>query len=283
MGTNFDVRLVSEDADYARQLAGAAFEELARLESELSRFVPSSDVSRINRLRGGETVQIGVCAYECLQIAARIWEETNGAFDPTVSGLLAVGQDKRLGDRERLLERERWGMRLVEVHREENAVTAAADGLVLDLGGIGKGYALDKMAELLGEWEAGSGLLQGGESTALPMGRPPAGGWQIGLRAPRGFSEQPGQLRLRERAVSGSGVTLHGRHIIDPCTGEPASGRVATWALAGTAARADALSTAFIVMDNEGIRSYCADHPDTGAMVMPESGAGGLLRFGRWP
>ncbi len=266
MGTTFELLLRAVDRPLAAQLADQAFEELRRLERALSRFVPASDVSRINRLRAGETARIGVTAYECLRVARRVWRDTGGAFDPTVANLPD------------------WpGMKLLEIHEERNAVTAQADDLRLDLGGVGKGYALDVLADLLEQWDAGSGLLHGGESTIRPLGQPPAGGWPVALRDPPGGEEAIGELRLCRRSLSGSGIELHDHHILDPRTGRPSS-RPAAWALAEPAALADALSTAFMVMTVEEVEHYCARKRDTGAALANEDGGRPALQcFGDWP
>ncbi len=266
MDTTFELRLRTEDAAFTEQLAGQAFAELKRLEDALSRFRPGSDVARINRLANGETARVGVSAYECLRIARRVWQDTRGAFDPTV-GSRPSGR----------------GMENLEIHEDHNAVTVHADGLHVDLGGIGKGYALDTMAGLLREWDAGPGLLHGGESTILPLGRSPEEAWPVALRHPQHQGEALAELRLRRRALSGSGVGLHGDHIVDPRTGQPGT-RPAAWALAGSAAVADALSTAFMVMTEHEVAQYCREHPGAGA-VLAQAGEDGLTlrRFGDWP
>lgn len=288
MGTTFEVLIAADDADYARQLAAEAFKELSRLEHELSRFIPSSSVAQINRLGAGETLRIGVPAYECLQVAARAWVETGGCFDVTVGSLLSVWMDEAESPRtpseaELARARRQAGMRLLKIHEDENAVTVMADGVIVDLGGIGKGYALDMMAGLLKEWGAASALLHGGQSTALAVGKGPDGGWPVALRAPGSRAESLGSVRLQDRALSGSGTALHGPHMIDPRTGRPATAHVAAWALADSAARADALSTAFMVMSDQEVERYCTGHPDAAAIVLREDdGERVLQRFGRW-
>jgi len=288
MGTRFEIVLACAHAGLARQLASDAFRELEGLERELSRFIASSDVARINRLPAGGSVRIGAAAYDCLKIAARVHAETRGAFDPTVGALLATWQDRdgspRTPSDDELAEaRRRSGMHLVEIHKGENAVTARAEGVIVDLGGIGKGYALDAMAELLAEWGVESALLHGGESTVLGLGSGPENGWTVALRAPGTDDRALEGLCLRGRALSGSGVELHGRHIIEPHTGRPVERYRSAWALADGAARADALSTAFMVMDEREIESYCAAHEDCAAAVIRAAdGESVLRRFGRW-
>ena len=266
MGTRFGVRIAAADAAWARQLAADAFRELERLERELSRFVPESDVSRINRLAVGETLRIGAAAYECLRLAAEVSAQTGGAFDVTAQ----LGRPVTAG--------------ALEVHPDTNAVTVRADGVRVDLGGIGKGYAVDAMVEVLERWEAESALVQGGESTVRGIGLAPDGGpWQAALRDPADEAAPLAVVVLGARALSGSGVAVHGPHIVHPHSGRPAGGHSAAWALADSAARADAFSTAFIVMDDAEVEACCAAHPEVGAAVLSKGRDAASIRyFGNW-
>lgn len=265
MGTAFEIVVRGTDPDYGAQIAGYAFRELERLEAELSRFLPDSDVSRIARLRTGETVRVGAGLLECLQLARRVGRETGGAFD------VAMGTPDRLPH----------GADLIAVRADANEVTAGCDGPRIDLGGIGKGYALDEMAALLELWEVPSALLHGGESTIRTAGSVPEGGWPLALRAP-GSDKALGDFGLTGGALSGSAAVLHGDHILDPRTGRPPEHRAAAWALADSAALADALSTAFMVMSESQVEDYCRRHPAIGAALLPHAG-GGLTRLGAWP
>jgi thiamine biosynthesis lipoprotein len=151
------------------------------------------------------------------------------------------------------------------LNAEKHAVEVLADGLRLDLGGIGKGFALDRMAELLKDWGLSSVLLAASTSTRL-AGKPPPGGagWPVGI----GPQHDAHHVKLSNRAVSGSGAAVRGRHIVDPKTGRPARDRFRTWAIASTAAMADALSTAFMVMSVEQIRTFCGRQPRVEAFLM---------------
>jgi thiamine biosynthesis lipoprotein len=150
----------------------------------------------------------------------------------------------------------------------------------LDFGGIGKGFALDAVREVLSDWDIDNALLQGGGSTALAIGsgvalgsQPAAGeGWPVGVGGEWGTPEGWRAVRLVNRALSGSGTAAKGRHIVDPRTGYPVAARAAAWAICKTAARADALSTAFMIMSAKEIEAYCRRHPDTWAMVVERHG-----------
>jgi thiamine biosynthesis lipoprotein len=288
MGTTFGMLIAGGTAASAGQIAERAFAELRRIESELSRFIPSSDPARLGRLRAGQSLRIGADACACLRTADRLHKATGGCFDVTLGALADLWAQCRAAGRmpsyrELTEARRRTGMHLLELSDDGNVLTAAADGVSLDLGGIGKGYALDAMAELLIQWSAAPALLHGGQSTVLPVGPPPEGGWALGLRAPGRPGDSLQAVRLSDRAVSGSATALHGPHIINPRTGRPARRRTAAWALAPSATEADALSTAFMIMTNGHVESFCRTHPGTSAALLAKGHAGeGLRRFGGW-
>lgn len=273
MATTFEIIALHADARYARQAAMEAFRELDRLERELSHFIPHSDVSRIGQARPGELTVVGDATWECLQIAAGVHVQTVGAFDVTVGPLMDAWRPRRGSFDEPSPDtlaaaRARTGMGLLAFDVERRAVAPRVAGMRLDLGAVGKGYALDRMAALLRQWEVVPALLHSGQSTVLALGAPPgAPGWTIALRDPAGLADRIGEVLLADRALSGSGVELHGRHILDPRTGRPAARKAGTWALASTAAEADALSTALMVMSLEGIAAFAAARTDVAAMV----------------
>ena len=148
------------------------------------------------------------------------------------------------------------------------------DGVSLDLGGIGKGYALDKAAELLEDWREGApditgALLHGGESSVLAIDAPPAqSGWKVSVGADMNDPNlPPEEIVLRDRALSGSGTQLRGKHIIDPRTARPARGALRAWASSPSAPASDALATAFMTLSPDEVRQYCSRHPETWAIL----------------
>ncbi len=304
MGTSFEVIALGGDTDYVEEAAAAAFDELDRLELELSRFMESSDVSQIAALKRGGRARVGIAAFEALKLARTVHSETDGAFDVTVGALFSCwfsedGSPRTPSEDEIASAMKRTGMRLLDINEQDHSVGVASGGVRIDLGGIGKGYALDRMAELLRDWSVDAALVHGGQSSVVAIGSPPdRDAWQIRLGDPEGDSQGDsralGSYDLPGgRALSGSGAFLGalrqaqdadtelvegvgGRHIIDPRTGRPSEGSIGAWAVAPSAALADALSTAFIVMSEGEVAEYCREHAEV-AGVLAVEGAGGRV------
>jgi len=281
MATTFELLIVHEDERYAGQAAVAAFDEVDRLEHELSRFIENSDVARINSLPANQPLQLGLDTFECLKVAVRVYEQTNGAFDITIGTLLKCWRNEDGTPREPSpsqidLARLHTGANLLQLDEADHTVKLSAGGVQVDLGGIGKGYAVDRVAELLREWSIDVALISGGYSSVLALDAPPEKkGWPLTLTNPvrRSGTGRTGEKEILARpflhngALSGSGVQKGG-HIIDPRTARAVEGRIAAWSSARDAATADALSTAFMIMGLDEIKKYCSLHPNTLAMVI---------------
>ncbi|MHC4118008.1 MAG: FAD:protein FMN transferase [Planctomycetota bacterium] len=292
MATTYEIIIAHEDHRYARQAAIAAFDEVDRLERELSRFLEGSDIWQINNLPADQPLPLCLDAFECLKMSARMFAETDGAFDITIGSLFKCWRNDdetpRTPSAEELdLARQHTGTDLLVLDETELAVTLLVSPLQVDLGGIGKGYAVDRAAELLREWSIETALVSGGYSSVLALDAPPGKeGWPLTLTNPADRGDVLARPHLKNAALGGSGVQKGG-HIISPRTGRPTSGRLAAWSGAADAATADALSTAFMIMTPDEIEQYCAGHPDTRAMViMHEQGEkaqeGEILSFGPW-
>ena len=272
MATVFEVFCVHGDAGYARQAAQAAFDLVDRLELEQSRFIANSDVSRINALAAGQTTRVSPSTMECLEIAWRMHAVTGGAFD------ISIGS----------------GLEHLELVPDDFVVRARNEGARLDLGGIGKGYAVDRMGEVLEEWEVHSALIHGGFSSVLARDAPPGrDGWPLTLSAPGpGKGAVLARISAREKALSASG-TRKGDHIRDPLAGrtvcdrtawttlsrsaEADEGALGEWldAVRSPAAVAEALSTAFMILPVEEIAELCGRGPGLEAWLIREvPGAG---------
>jgi thiamine biosynthesis lipoprotein len=273
MATVFEVFVAGKTEAYARQAARAAFDEIDRLERLFSRFDPASETSRIGRLGPGESLRVGIETAEVLGIAAAVQAETDGAFD---INYLAAGRSVTKQSTasppplDKLIRVVQTG-RGIEVARLSGRGKAKAPPLLLDFGAVGKGYALDGARAVLRDWEVENVLLHSGTSTALAAGPGKSGsgrGWPVGAGSVAGMSAGPGRVFLRDLALSGSGTEVKGEHIVDPRTGRPARGHRAAWASHPSAAAADALSTAFMVMTTAGVAAFCDRHPEVWALVI---------------
>jgi thiamine biosynthesis lipoprotein len=247
---------------------------------------------------------VGVHTFECLRLSLLYWEETGGAFDATLGALSEcwVAKDRSLrhpAPEELQRAAERTGMGSLVLDEAGMSVRLGATVPFLDLGAIGKGYAVDRAADLLKEWGVGAALVHGGTSSVFAFGR--LGdelGWPVTLSDPVRTSEVIERVILTESGLGGSGIRK-GRHIIDPRRGVPADGRRAAWVMSESAARSDALSTACMVMNGDEIRTMIERDARLRAVVVEESGgrtgggadgagqqstaaAAGLLRFGMW-
>jgi len=157
-------------------------------------------------------------------------------------------------------------------------------GLQIDLGGYGKGYAVDRMAELLQEWDIENFLIHGGMSSVLARGKMSGeNGWPVSISDPYKTNNTINKYILNNRAMSGSGLQK-GSHIIDPRTALPLQVKCSVWTFASDAATCDALSTAFMVMSIEEINQYCSEHTDIFSVILNDENYGKdqqrLLQFG---
>ena len=273
MATVYEVYVAHGDRGYAAQAAQASFDLVDRLERELSRFLPNSDVTRINHLAAGEGTRVSPSTLECLVIARHMFDLTGGAFDVSIG----------------------TGLPSLEFDTHECTVRTTTRGVRLDLGGIGKGYAVDLMAEMLEEWGLTAALVHGGFSSVLAL-EPPAHreGWPLTLSDPGEPARVLERLSVRQMALGASGVRKRD-HIVDPRTGDPVRHRRAAWVTvprprasapdaarqqqhrAAAAAVTDALTTACMLLSRGDIDALCRNSPGVDAWVLEDTE---LLHFG---
>jgi thiamine biosynthesis lipoprotein len=288
MGTFLELTLWHEEPQSAKRAIREAVREVHRLEEIISNFDPNSSVTQLNRQAGGGALSVPVELFELLDIARRFSAATAGDFDITVGPLMELWRDA--GALDHLPERKSLNDVLGRVGYEKLELYAAGKaqlrvpGMRVDLGGIGKGYAVDRIAGRLKATGIQSALINFGGSSMLAVGAPPgARGWRIGLQAANGAAL--GVIELRDMALSTSGSmgrfwTIGGKrygHLIDPKSGMPVSVQRTATAIASSATEAEAL-TKPLVLRGAAALPLIARFPEAEAVVAAETGAPSFTR-----
>jgi thiamine biosynthesis lipoprotein len=265
----------------------AALDEVERLEARLSVYLDDSELSYVNRAAVDATVKVDHEIITLLRAAASLSQATGGAFDVAAGALVKAWGfyrgPRRVPAEPRLQAAlASTGMRHVELDPEAGTVRFRRP-VEINLGSLGKGYAIDRaMARIRREFGIHCALMQGGQSSfraaGEPMGEPR--GWKIAIGDPDRRGRTAATIHLRNRALGTSGGAHQffiegGRryaHVLDPRTGRPADQVSSATAVAPTAAEADALSTAFFVLGVEATRAYCRKHAGIGAVLVAKAG-----------
>jgi thiamine biosynthesis lipoprotein len=280
MACRFEITMASEDAAWLAP-AREALDEIDRLEETLSVFRSTSLISRMNRLAARTAVEADAETLDLLERCVELHRATGGAFDITSTPLSRcwgfLFREGCLPSADAIEEARRAvGSEAVRIDRRSGTIRFDRPGIELNLGAIGKGYALDRVARGMRRNGVGHALLSAGRSSLLGIGHRD-GGWEIEIVSPRRTAPLA-TVRLRDAALGTSGAgdqfivvdgTRYG-HVIDPRTGWPAAGVLSASVIAPSAAVADALSTAFLVGGVELAERYCAAHPGVVAMITEE-------------
>jgi len=288
MACRFEVTLPLEDqagVSAARQ----ALDEVDRLEDQLTIFRENSEVSFINREAATNPVRVEQSLFSLLLLCRELCRETGGAFDIT-SGRLSrcwgfLRRQGRIPEPDEIEgARALIGGDKLLFDYESRAIRFARPGVEINLGSVGKGYALDRVAAVIRK-SVRAALLSAGSSSILAIGG--AKGWTVGVRHPGDKERRLAVAQLRDAALSTSGgeeqfFEYGGKrygHIIDPRAGWPADRVASVTVIAQSAAVTDALATAFYVGGPELAASYCDAHPGVLALML-ESGADRPILFG---
>jgi thiamine biosynthesis lipoprotein len=260
MGTKAWVTIAGmSDAD-AERAAQAAFREMYRIESVMSTWRPSSEISRLNAGSNGAPFTVSPELSSLIDSSFFYSKATAGAFDVTVRPLVRLwgfqgGTAKLPSDAEIERAMSLVGFEKVALDPARSTITLPP-GMQIDLAGVAKGYAVDRCAAVIAELGVRNALVNIG-GNIYAMGAPPGKkGWSVGVRDPKGGLETVGTLVLRDEAVATSGnyenfVEIEGKrygHIIDPRTGRPVSRVLSVTVVAPTALASDALSTGLFVL-----------------------------------
>jgi thiamine biosynthesis lipoprotein len=290
MACRFEILLPGERPEWL-PAAKTALNLADRLEARLSVFRDTSELSEINRRASAGPVHVHPALFTLLEHAAVLHGETDGAFDITSTPLSRcwgfLRREGRVPTAEAIDQaRACVGMRHVELDRDTASIRFARPGIELNLGAIGKGYALDQMAAKLARLGVEHALLSAGRSSLRALGADRQG-WPVDLR-PRLAPGVVARIRLAGVSVATSGageqyVMADGRrygHVLDPRTGWPASGVRSATVITPSAATADALSTALLVAGPELARRYCETHPQTLAILTTDDEPEAAMVFG---
>lgn len=275
MATRFELLLHGDDPVRLRAAGEEALREVDWAEAELSRFRPGSTVFWLNARAGGEPLPIDPRVLRLLAECVSLSALTGGAFDPTVGPLLRAwgffGKEAQRPTPPELLRARRLvGMSRLELDEGSGTARLAEAGMELDLGAVGKGYALDRVAAVLTELGVERALVHGGTSSVHRIGEAEGGGpWRIGWRVP-GRGPEVETLCLEAAALSVSAP--HGKsfesegcrygHVLDPRGGAPACGTLSAVVSGPSSTRCDALSTALLVLGEPGVDGLRTRFPE---------------------
>jgi thiamine biosynthesis lipoprotein len=286
MGSYFEIRIAAATPGGVG-LTERALDLIDRLEQQMTVYRDDSEVSQINAAAHRGPVAVEPRLFKLLEQAVAIGHATGGAYDVTAGALSAAWGffrgPKRVPEAETLAEaRACSGQHHLVLDREQKTAKFDRAGIVINLGSIGKGHAIDRAVEVIGNhWWPTTALVHGGRSSVYALGSPPGrfgGRWEIAVRNPFDPGAPLGVLRLRNRGMGTSGTAfqrfevdgqVYG-HILDPRSGRPAAGPASVTVLAPTAAEADALSTAFYLLGAEAATAYAAEHAEIGALFVEE-------------
>lgn len=293
MGTRFELALWGESVVHLTAAGEEALAEIERLEAQLSLYRTDSDISDLNARAAYEAVPVEPRLFRLLEHAARLTEETEGAFDITIAPLIAcwgfLGGTGELPTPEAIAEaRELVGMEKVTLDAENYTVRFQREGMRLDLGSIGKGYAIDCAAELLQDTGITSGLLHGGTSSVAAIGSPPdEEAWTIAIQRP--FDTTEGnyltKISLKDTTLSvsaphGKSFEAGGRrygHVLDPRTGYPTSRSLLAAIVVESATEGDALSTGLLTLGADWLPALAKNRPDCRALLASDGESGELI------
>jgi thiamine biosynthesis lipoprotein len=298
MGTEFTVYLYASDEATARAATDDVFNEVDRIEQELSNYRPSSELSRINQQAYAAPVTTDPETFRFLE-AAQHWSQTSdGAFDITVGPLMKLwgffDHRGRIPSAQELEEvRPTVGYQHVDLDPATRSVRLRAAGMELDPGGIGKGFAVDAAVVILRSHHIAAALISAGSSTLYALGHPPAQtGWRVVVPGLGADSAGISAVRLRDTSLSSANCnekhfTVDGHlycHIMDPRTLRPVEGRLHVSIIDPSATTSDALSNVLFVDTPAQSQSFLRHYaPEARAIIVSGTAAAPRCSTYRWP
>ena len=282
MGTEVSVYLWSDDLESGQAALEAVYREADRIDRLMSTYKDTSEISNINRHAAESSLVVSDELYALIRRSVEVSELTEGAFDITYE---SVGQHFDFRERQRpdedtvALELPNIDYRYLQLDHETSAVGFAQSGVLINLGGIAKGYVVEQGVKILRSMGISNAIVTAGGDTRLlgdRRGRP----WMVGIRDPRKDGKVAISIPLADEAISTSGdyerffdedgVRYH--HIIHPSTGTPASGVHSATVFGPDAVTTDALSTSVFVMGVDSGLRMIASLPDYESIVIDANG-----------
>lgn len=283
MGTFAKIEIFGKESELSRKAAGEAFAEIKRIEDLLSRYNPQSQLSQINENAGKPPVVVDREVLSLVKEAVEINRKSQGSFDITIAPVVKLWgfyqKDRKIPAAEEIKEAlAKVGSDKILIN-EKDCTVLLKDGMELDLGGIGKGYAVDKAVDILRENKIDCALVNIGGNLKT-LGLPKKGFWSIGIKDPLKKDQIITKIKIRQTAVSTSGsyenyFVINGKnysHIIDPKSGFPADKILSVTILCDSAMHADALSTLVFVLGKEKSLGLLKDF-GARAVIIDKSGS----------
>ncbi|NLJ74989.1 MAG: FAD:protein FMN transferase [Firmicutes bacterium] len=280
MDTTVDIRV---DARNSEELVNQAFAEIEGIEKSLSRYVDTSEVSKINA-HAGQWVEVSQFTIDLVKEALRISELSDGAFDVTIGAVIELwgfgtGDYKVPSEEEIVQALKTVGYEKVEIDEAERKVRIP-EGTILDLGGIAKGYAVDQASRLLRKSNAKRSIINAGGDISVIGRRPDDTPWRVGVQNPDNPADIRWILPLEDSSVVTSGDYQRyfvfndqkWHHIIDPRTGYPARELKSVTVVTESATVADALSTAIFVLGMEAGSRLVEEMAGVEAIIVSQDG-----------
>lgn len=278
MNTVFNLFIANEKSKYAEQTAFEVFKEIDLLEDQLSRYRPNSDISKINNMLPGHSLVVNSDTLNCLVKSIEIYDLTNGIFDISLGTIIQKWKDKKF--EEDFVNDSSMHSLLIDV---DNFTIYLNGKINLDLGGIGKGYAADKVSKVLLEWGIHNFLISCGNSTIKVHNlREEKFKWPISISNPENNQELL-KLNLSKGSLSSSGIQK-GEHIINPLNHSTfQNSRLSCWVFCDDAILSDSLSTAFMILDVKTIKQICQNNEQISSLILLDNSKEfQTIRFGNY-
>jgi len=286
MACVYAIEVYGPDAESLPRAVEQAFDEVDRIDRLMSHYKTDSPLSRLNRTAAREPIAVEPELFDFISEAMRYNRDSDGAFDITVGPLMKAwgffrGEGRMPSTGELAAARRHVGASHVKLMPSTKSISFDEVGVELDLGGIAKGYAVDRVVALLKARGIRAALISAGGSTIYGSGAPPGhDGWEVDIQDPLDPRKIARTVYLKDRALSVAGSSeksfevdgVRYSHIMNPRTGRPAQGVLSVAVLTGTGTAGDALDDAFFVLGPDGSRKMMEHLTDTEAFFFVPAG-----------